>query len=179
MKNHYTVLGVATDAPPADIRAAFKSACLRTHPDRLPPSCPAEQRAIASALFIACVAAANCLLDPQARSRYDAFVLGVQMIDVAGRISETVTLLDSENSEFEASDPENALLYTRECRCGGTYSIVLMRPVTAADIQMAEDSLKQNDDDDDCRAAAASATLSKRFATCDTCSLVLQVLCPS
>ncbi|EOD24282.1 hypothetical protein EMIHUDRAFT_238719 [Emiliania huxleyi CCMP1516] len=56
-ESHYDVLGVASDAAPDAIRAAFRRIALADHPDKLPPDSAA--------------AAFECLSDPTARQRYD------------------------------------------------------------------------------------------------------------
>jgi diphthamide biosynthesis protein 4 len=108
--------------------------------------------------FQQCVEAANCLLDPQSKARYDAVALGKQMIDITGRISETCSL--KEDFECEEQDSENETttvtkLFTRECRCGGIYSVVW-------DVH---------------ESSATTSTKKRKYSTCDSCSLVVEVLC--
>ena len=164
MQTHYDTLGIAATATTAEIRGAFRSACLRFHPDRLvfvqqqgtaTAADAAAMREAATARFHQCVEAANCLLDAISKARYDAFVFGAQAIDVVGRVSEACNLLDPD-SEFEPS-ADNPQLFTRECRCGGTYSVVVAS-------SRAE--------------PAGTQQLVKKFPNCDSCSLVIEVSCP-
>lgn len=173
----YDVLEISSSATPAEIRSAFKKCVLKYHPDKLSVDRSNNQLltkeqhdALMVTKFQNCVAAANCLLDPQAKARYDAFALGKQMIDIAGRISETCSLREdfeqSQGPEFDASggveDDEqySALLYTRECRCGGTYSVI-WTPVPT----------ERGGDSDE------GKSTKRKFATCDSCSLVVEVAC--
>ena len=66
MKDYYEILGVASEAPPEDIRAAYRRLALRYHPDRNPGDPRAEDR------FKEVAEAYGVLCDPDKRSRYDA-----------------------------------------------------------------------------------------------------------
>ena len=177
IKTFYDILDIATNAEPAAIRSAFKKAVLKFHPDKIsllekqqnngiPFS--QEQKDAMIAKFQLCVKAANCLLDPQSKAKYDAFALGKQMIDIAGRVSETCSLKEDfdeavtgdEEDESNNNDEQDAknlseLLYLRECRCGGYYSVIWNR-------------------NNNCN---SSKNLEKKYATCDSCSLVIEVEC--
>jgi len=172
----YDILGIPTSAEPAAIRSAFKRSLLQFHPDKIPllekqenNGIPfsQEQKDAMTAKFQACVKAANCLLDPQSKARYDAIALGKQMIDITGRVSETCSLkeefeLASENEDDEEKEEDSkengGMLYLRECRCGGYYSVIWNK--------QQEEVQNQN-----------QKSTSKKYATCDSCSLVIEVEC--
>ena len=65
MKDYYEILGVATEAPPDAIRAAYRRLALRYHPDRNPGDAGAEDR------FKEVAEAYGVLSDPDKRRRYD------------------------------------------------------------------------------------------------------------
>lgn len=64
-KDYYRVLGVARDASPSDIKAAFRQLARQTHPDANPDDPTAEAR------FRAAAEAYEVLSDPERRRRYD------------------------------------------------------------------------------------------------------------
>jgi len=70
-ESHYDVLGVASDAAPDAIRAAFRRIALADHPDKLPPDSAAAVREAAVRRFQRANEAFECLSDPTARQRYD------------------------------------------------------------------------------------------------------------
>lgn len=65
MKDYYAILGVSPDAPPDDIKRAFRRLARETHPDANPddPGAEAHFREIAEAYEV--------LSDPDKRARYD------------------------------------------------------------------------------------------------------------
>lgn len=63
----YQVLGVARDAPPEEIKRAYRRLAHRYHPDRNPGDRDAEER------FKEVKAAYDILSDPERRARYDRF----------------------------------------------------------------------------------------------------------
>ena len=63
--DYYDVLGVPRDAPPEDIKKAFRRLARETHPDANPGDADAEAR------FRAAAEAYEVLSDPERRSRYD------------------------------------------------------------------------------------------------------------
>jgi DnaJ-class molecular chaperone len=66
MKDYYGMLGVAPEASPEEIRAAYRRLALRYHPDRNPGDSRAEDR------FKEVAEAYGVLCDPDKRGRYDA-----------------------------------------------------------------------------------------------------------
>lgn len=67
MTNPYDVLGVARDAEPDEIKAAYRRLALRYHPDRNPGDAAAEER------FKEVSEAYATLRDPASRQRYDRY----------------------------------------------------------------------------------------------------------
>ena len=77
---HYRALGLPLDGDPpspAAVRAAFRDAALRFHPDRQPPGDPAA-KARAASRFARARSAYEVLVDPGRRADYDAGGLGVK-----------------------------------------------------------------------------------------------------
>ncbi|KAF8631888.1 hypothetical protein AX15_002152 [Amanita polypyramis BW_CC] len=68
----YDILGISQSASGDELRKAYKSKALETHPDRLGPSAPKLQTEIAQARFQKVHEAFNVLGDPQERKTYDA-----------------------------------------------------------------------------------------------------------
>ncbi|MEH3085103.1 MAG: DnaJ domain-containing protein [Xylophilus ampelinus] len=64
MQDHYAALGVAVDAPPAEIKAAFRRKAAQLHPDRNPAPDAAQR-------FRAVQEAYDVLADDAARQAYD------------------------------------------------------------------------------------------------------------
>jgi curved DNA-binding protein CbpA len=62
-KDYYAILGVQPDSTPAGIRAAYREAVLRTHPDHAGPDAATE--------FQDVVQAYSVLSDPERRREYD------------------------------------------------------------------------------------------------------------
>ena len=181
----YDVLEISSTATLAQIRSAFKKAVLQFHPDKLmilekEGKLTSAQKEESIVKFQKCVAAANCLLDPQSRSFYDSFALGKQMVDITGRISETCSLkedfeksschdADGDDDDVEDENAEDgattvSILFTRECRCGGIFSVIW----GPAGREQQEDE-KGNE--------AQSTKKKKKYSTCDSCSLVVEVIC--
>jgi len=66
-KDYYQVLGVPRDAPPEDIKKAYRQLALRHHPDRNPGSKEDEEK------FKEAAEAYSVLADAEKRSAYDRF----------------------------------------------------------------------------------------------------------
>ncbi len=66
-RDYYEVLGVSRDAPPEDIKKAYRQLALKHHPDRNPGSKEAEER------FKEAAEAYSVLGDAEKRSVYDRF----------------------------------------------------------------------------------------------------------
>jgi len=66
-KDYYKVLGLPRDAPPEDIKKAYRQLALRHHPDRNPGSKEDEEK------FKEAAEAYSVLADPEKRSVYDRF----------------------------------------------------------------------------------------------------------
>jgi len=68
MKTHYQVLGVANDAPPEVVKAAYRVLAQQYHPDKNPGNQTAED------LFKSVNAAYQVVGDPEKRREYDVFL---------------------------------------------------------------------------------------------------------
>lgn len=66
--SHYDTLGVAKDASPEDIKAAYRRLAQRYHPDKN----QGEAAAGAAAMFLDVQKASEVLSDPERRAQYDA-----------------------------------------------------------------------------------------------------------
>ncbi|HRX84176.1 MAG TPA: DnaJ domain-containing protein, partial [Phycisphaerae bacterium] len=66
-RDYYEVLGVAKDAPPDEIKRAYRKAALKFHPDRNRTDPDAETK------FKEAAEAYEVLSDAQKRQRYDRF----------------------------------------------------------------------------------------------------------
>lgn len=66
-RDYYEVLGVSRDAPPQEIKSAYRRAALKYHPDRNPGDKNAE------GMFKEAAEAYAVLTDPDKRARYDQF----------------------------------------------------------------------------------------------------------
>ena len=69
-KSHYETLGIRTDASAADIRSAYRRLVLKHHPDR--SSAPESKE-----IFLQVSAAYEVLSDPQAKHRYDDYLVSI------------------------------------------------------------------------------------------------------
>lgn len=70
MSDYYNILGVALDAPPGQIRRAFREAAKAVHPDAHPGLPPQEREAL-NRRFILLAQAYETLGDPHKRAEYD------------------------------------------------------------------------------------------------------------
>lgn len=68
--NYFDLLGIQRNASNDDIRRAYRQKALETHPDRFPLH--SEQRTAAEARFVLLTQARDTLLNPEARSLYEA-----------------------------------------------------------------------------------------------------------
>jgi hypothetical protein len=72
MNDAYSILGVSPSATPADIRRAYRRLALLNHPDKLPPTSTADERAASEERFKLIANAYEVLIDPEKRAKYDA-----------------------------------------------------------------------------------------------------------
>ena len=64
-KNYYEILGVSPEAPPEEVKKAYRQLALKFHPDRNPGDRQAEER------FKEISEAYGVLMDPEKRKQYD------------------------------------------------------------------------------------------------------------
>lgn len=135
------MLGVPRDASFADIRAAYRAAVLRAHPDKLMDDDRDGDAAVdGSSEFLRVQAAWAALRDGDARAAHDE-QLRVQQGTHVPRIVDVVQLSDM----VEAS----AAKWTTPCRCGDVYE------VTHTDMALAR--------------SAGSSNLTLACASCSLC----------
>ncbi len=72
--NHYAMLGIAPDAPPAEIHAANARCMAETDPQRLPTGVSATTRERAQRLYARVLEAGRVLMDPERRALYDGLL---------------------------------------------------------------------------------------------------------
>ncbi|KAI3429276.1 hypothetical protein D9Q98_005372 [Chlorella vulgaris] len=126
----YQVLGVASDANADEIKAAFRRAALRLHPDKACTDSSSHSDGPASARagdeYLLVQQAWQVLQDAGLRAAYDRqLALSAAAADV--HINETVQLPDM---EVTAVDGEPC--YTWPCRCGGAFLLPVEEAEAAA-----------------------------------------------
>jgi curved DNA-binding protein CbpA len=72
MSDPFAALGLRAGASAEQVKAAFRAAALRDHPDRLAPSAGARERAASAERFKAATEAYELLCDERRRSAYEA-----------------------------------------------------------------------------------------------------------
>ncbi len=70
-EDYYTLLGVAKDAPSAEIQKTFFTLAKKWHPDRVPPVL-ADVKDLCAKVFARMSEAHQTLMDPTKRAKYDA-----------------------------------------------------------------------------------------------------------
>lgn len=145
---YYLMLGVDSSATASDIRSAYRRAALAHHPDKVPTTATDEEKAFHERQFREIVDAVSVLLDPVLRAQHDT-VCVTHVVNTVGRVSDEVDLAEfSRVSESEAESLDAVEMYELECRCGGSYCVVLRR---------------------------AQEHAPNVHAECDSCSLVIRV----
>jgi len=112
LKNYYAILGVSRDATPSGIRAAYKDAVRRTHPDHAGPK--------GAAAFQEIVEAHSVLCDPKLRREYNDS-LDLHEPDRSDSVSResSTTEAYSKHSSLESFSME-VILTPEEAARGGT-----------------------------------------------------------
>ncbi|GMK57537.1 hypothetical protein CspeluHIS016_0403710 [Cutaneotrichosporon spelunceum] len=72
LPQYYSILNIQSTATAEEIRAAYRRESLKTHPDRLSPKAPADQRRRYTERFQSVADAYYVLSDPVRRAEYDA-----------------------------------------------------------------------------------------------------------
>lgn len=122
----YSILGVNADATQSEIRSAFKTMALRTHPDKLVSRSPSTSAETTNApqpvSFVDVRRAAGVLLDPLQRAIFDGLRVH-RIVRTDGRISSTLCDADVDHVVYDRdTDTYWAIV---ECRCGGEYRVLL------------------------------------------------------
>jgi tetratricopeptide (TPR) repeat protein len=108
-RNHYELLGVATDADTEQIKRSYFSAAKRFHPDALGRLGLAELRAEAEAVFARISQAYEVLRDPAARRDYDRALAGEAQESDAGRLVQAEALYRKGEIMLRAGNFQGAL----------------------------------------------------------------------
>eukprot|EP00873_Tetraselmis_striata_P032885 jgi/Tetstr1/453149/TSEL_040169.t1 len=111
--SHYDVLGVPPSASVEDMKAAYKMAALRAHPDKQNPGgCGGG-----TAEFAAIQQAWEVLRDAELRTKYD-HQLSLLQTAANTPVSEEITL-----DEMEEDELDGQAWRCYPCRCGGAYEM--------------------------------------------------------
>jgi Ca-activated chloride channel family protein len=97
-KDFYTLLGVARDATPEEIRRAYREAALRLHPDRRDTRGQTQ-------LFIDINQAYDVLSDKESRAKYDRQLAEVEVL-LAERASFRASIQHSRKSVLQIDEPQ-------------------------------------------------------------------------
>lgn len=150
----YAVLGVAPTATADEIKAAFRAAALRLHPDKAAAAdgSTGTTAGAAGAEYLRVAQAWEVLQEPARRAAYDGqLARAAAAADVA--VNESVPLAD-----LEADEAEGQACRAWPCRCGGTYLLL---------------------EEDAVAAAGAGGGAAELLVPCSTCSLHIRVLVPA
>ncbi len=83
--DHFTLLGVTRETPPAQVQAQFMQLAKQYHPDRLPPGLDAL-RPVATRVFARMTQAQQILSNPEQRSVYERGLAGPAQDDEADQV---------------------------------------------------------------------------------------------
>lgn len=155
VKDYYAVLGVAPDAGPGDIKAAYRRSLLCLHPDKKGNLTGAESDA---ASYLLVQEAWKVLSDPKTKIAYDEQLAKSQTITTQVPIHDVILF-----SELREADKD---CYQWSCRCGGEF-VVFREDFIPAEPNK---SIKSND-----ASPSASTIPCDILIPCSTCSLHLQV----
>ncbi|CUG91826.1 DNA-J chaperone, putative [Bodo saltans] len=124
----YRILRVDATATQKEIREAFKTMALLTHPDKkhdVPspsPSSSRNQSEVSLPTFVDVREAAGVLLDPLQRALFDGQRVH-QLVRTEGRISSSLD--DQDISDITFDEDSSTFWAVVECRCGGEYRVLL------------------------------------------------------
>lgn len=145
-QTHYGVLGVEPSASAEEIRAAFKAAVLRCHPDKQGPrqAPDAAGGAGAEGEYAAVRTAWEVLGDGASRAAYDGRMALQRLQEEGIQVNEVVAAAELEVAGMRDGQEVLSLL----CRCGGAYVVAREEVGLAGEV----------------------------LVPCDTCSLHIQVI---
>ncbi|KAL5714214.1 hypothetical protein ACHQM5_016205 [Ranunculus cassubicifolius] len=115
VKTHYEILSVKEDANYEEIRAAYKSALLNSHPDKLHREDTSDHPSGSQGKFMNVQKAWEILSDSKTRLIYD------HDLKASRQDTETAEVISFEEMTVEDGGQVLELFY--QCRCGDYYSI--------------------------------------------------------
>ena len=154
--NAYDILECKQDASQEELKTSYHRLLLIHHPDKQIK----QTSGIDKFLFLQ--SAYKLLSNSTSRLNYDSLLKQTELKQKASQINdndESMSLLLDKDFEFDSE----LAMYTRECRCGGFYSI---RKVQLNDLL--ENLLNENEKD--------TSALLVASLECNTCSLLINVL---
>lgn len=117
-EDHYTILGIPTTATLDQIKAAYRSAVLHSHPDKLTTTSSSNSHP----QFLAIQRAYETLIDPVQRKDHDT-TLASQSAKRDVHINEQVDINDMDLVRQEEDEQQQQQYLSWSCRCGGCYII--------------------------------------------------------
>ncbi|KAG0360282.1 Diphthamide biosynthesis protein 4 [Podila minutissima] len=115
LKDYYSILGVAEDASPAEIKLQYQKLLLIHHPDKQQQKQPGQPPAHELIPLQEIMEAWECLRMPAQREFYDSSLKAMKL-RANGQVNDDIDLDDMDYDE-ESS------VYTSPCRCSGEYII--------------------------------------------------------
>jgi diphthamide biosynthesis protein 4 len=114
-QDHYAILGIPTTATPDQIKAAYRSAVLHSHPDKSTTTTKSQLQ------FLSIQRAYETLIDPGQRKDHDA-TLASQSAKQDVHINEKVDISDMD-LVIQGDDEQQQSCLSWSCRCGGCYVV--------------------------------------------------------
>ncbi|KAG0087040.1 Diphthamide biosynthesis protein 4 [Podila epicladia] len=115
LKDYYSILGVAEDASPAEIKLQYQKLLLIHHPDKQQQKQPGQSPAHELIPLQEIMEAWECLRVPSQREFYDSSLKAMKL-RANGQVNDDIDL-DDMDYDGESS------VYTSPCRCSGEYII--------------------------------------------------------
>ncbi|KAF8557770.1 DnaJ-domain-containing protein [Imleria badia] len=109
----YDVLGITTEASTDDVRKAYKTKALETHPDKLEPTASDRERRAAEGKFRNVCEAFQVLSDPAKRKAYDERIQRAQLNKQAWGEEREMRKKEREEWARQAKERSEARMKTR------------------------------------------------------------------
>ncbi|KAF8141686.1 DnaJ-domain-containing protein [Boletus edulis] len=109
----YDVLGIPADATTEDVRKAYKTKALETHPDKLEPTASERERRAAEGKFRNVCEAFQVLSDPAKRKAYDDRIQHAQLNKQAWDVEREKRKKEREEWARQAKERSEARMKTR------------------------------------------------------------------